>query len=263
MSEKVAKTSVKQEIVQRNIDFIYGRSDSHALHDLDKRAYVKSSLKVEEIRIDLFENNYEFLSPSYPAPVRLSDESDDLFYPSFEHALLASKLDLNDTRRNIIRETLDIREAKRLVRVQVTDEWKDKCLKIGEILIRDKFFRHKHLRTLLMKTSEYNIIYKNSIGEMFWGVVEDPTTLVNKGKNHLGKIIEKIRGEIKEGYDIDNWVSSYYNLIAPEKVRMEVRIMTDPAAGEQKKKAFEKLNQICIGKLDQNEFVLDHPRYLG
>ena len=261
MSEKVAKTSVKQEIVQRNIDFIYGRNDSHALHDLDKRVYVKSTIKVEEKKIDLFENNYEFLSPSYPASVRLPDESDDLFYPSFEHALLASKLDINDNRRNIIRETVDIRDAKRLVRVQITDDWKEKCLQIGEILIRDKFFRHKHLRTLLMKTSEYNIIYKNTIGEMFWGIVEEPTTLVSKGTNHLGKIIEKIRSEIKDGYDLDNWVSSYYNLIAPEKVRIEVRIMTDAAsAPEQKKKVFEKLNQICIGKLDQNELVLDHPR---
>ena len=101
--------------------------------------------------ISIFEDQYDFLHPAYHTPVCL--DNDPIPYPSYEHALIASKLTTNNTMKEStitslcgqIKQLLNIRDAKKLVNQHITDnsQWKSNCIKIAEKLIRDKFFRSK------------------------------------------------------------------------------------------------------------------------
>jgi len=267
-----SKAELKNSIMQQNIAFIYGRKPEEGLHDLDKRSFIKSIPKMIEKVITDFSGDYHFLSPSFPCNVYLPDESDGDSYPSFEHALQASKINLSTDQslRNIVRMTVDIREAKKLLKDYPVDvNWKDNCLMIGESLLRDKFFRNKALRSQLMdKTTDFKLEYRNVHGDNFWG-----TTVVSaggsneiKGTNHLGKLLEKIRHEIDEGEDLDKWVAQCFRLTVPKSVRICVDEYVVGDEGSMLKdkevKEIRQLNPLYVGKHDDSEVVVSHVRYV-
>lgn len=76
------------------------------------------------------------------------------------------------------------------------------CSNIAEVLLRDKFFRSKELRSKLTATEDRPLVFGNDHNEMLWGV-HLPT---GKGDNLLGKLLMKIRDEISKGDDLVNWV---------------------------------------------------------
>ena len=255
--------------MQQNIAFIYGRKPEEGLHDLDKRAFIKSIPKMEVKIITDFSGDYQFLSPSFPCNVHLPDESDGDSYPSFEHALQASKIKLADPLRDAIRATADIRDAKKLLKDYPVDvSWKDHCLSIGESLLRDKFFRNKALRGQLMKTTDFKLEYRNTHGDNFWGTttVSGSTSNEIKGANQLGKLLEKIRREIEEGEDLDKWMSQSFQSTTPPAVRVLIRV---DAVGEEggapllkeEEKEIREVNPLYVGKADDSEVVVSHVRY--
>lgn len=56
-------------------------------------------------------------------------------------------------------------------------------------------FQHKHMRDLLIKTKDYEIIEQNKWHDIYWGVCTcKKHNLV--GKNQLGTLLMKIRGSL-------------------------------------------------------------------
>jgi hypothetical protein len=134
-----------------------------------------------------FNKEYRFLSNFYPAIV----EYDGLEYPSTEHAYQAAKTeDLAQRRR--IRESQKPGDAKRSGQnVKMRTDWEQIKLGVMEDLVRQKFTKHKELKENLLATGDAYLEETNHWKDTFWGVCK------GVGTNHLGKILMKIRGELK------------------------------------------------------------------
>jgi hypothetical protein len=108
---------------------------------------------------------------------------------------------------------------------------------------------------MLMKTVDFRLIYQNDHGDSFWGVISG-----NRGTNHLGKILEKIRKEIQDGNEIDCWLSQSFNLLPKEKVCFQFNCFKDEIIIQEDCKTYPKFNKIYLGKSDDNDYVISHPR---
>lgn len=136
-----------------------------------------------------FNGKYRFLSNFAPAKVIL----DEVEYPTTEHAYQAAKtLDASDRRK--IRNAETPGEAKKLGRkLKVRPDWDKVKFDIMEDLVRQKFTKHDDLKRALLNTEDFYIEESNHWQDVYWGVCN------GKGENHLGKIIMKIREELKNG----------------------------------------------------------------
>lgn len=133
-----------------------------------------------------FNGRYRFLSNFAPAKVIW----DELEYPSVEHAYQAAKtLDLSVRRK--IRNAEKPGDAKRAGKnVPLRADWEQVKLSIMEKLVRKKF-QISDLKRALLNTGDSLLEETNKWGDTFWGVCN------NRGENHLGKILMKIRDELK------------------------------------------------------------------
>lgn len=83
-------------------------------------------------------------------------------------------------------------EAKRLARKAVLrHDWSDVKLSIMEELLRLKFARGSDLAQQLLNTGDQELVEVNWWNDTFWGVCN------GRGANHLGKLLMKIREELK------------------------------------------------------------------
>ena len=166
-------------IIQENIAFLYGRQPttaaSGAAMDPDKGKMVKSQPKyVDSNAISDFHatGQHYCLLPSFPcnvylysAPNHTAASTTEGLFPSFDHALQASKCLALDERQLIL-QTKDIRDVKKMAGKLMSnkptqDKWKEKCLVIAEALLRDKFVRSKDLTAQLKATGKSSLIYGN------------------------------------------------------------------------------------------------------
>lgn len=142
-----------------------------------------------------FKDKYRFLSNFYFSSV----EFDNVVYPTLEHAYQASKTKSSKWRRRIL--NLDgPGKAKKFVRNEsfpFDKDFPENKLKIMEMLVREKFNSSNNLKELLLETGDCYIEETNEHKDDFWGVYK------GKGENHLGKIIMKIRDELK--CQKENW----------------------------------------------------------
>lgn len=137
--------------------------------------------------IDRFTGCYRFLSNFYPALVTL----DGVTYSSVEHAYQAAKT-LDPRQRTMILRAKTSSDAKRLGnRLSIRHDWYYLRLVVMEDLVRQKFTNHQHLRDVLLSTGEQELIERNTWGDRFWGICE------GVGENHLGKILMKVRHELR------------------------------------------------------------------
>lgn len=222
MSSKNHAADRRQEIIAENINFMYGRSKENAAYDLDKRSFVKSNKFIDPFdTISDFKGDHAFLLPSFECPVFLSGDTES--YPSYEHALQASRFSLLEE-RCLIRETPLIRDVKKMTSrfdSNRGEKWKQECMNIAEQLLRDKFIRSKEMTSKLKATGKKSLVYANTYGELYWGTsVEDR----HKGQNRLGKLLEKIRSDIVKGEDIDLWLSNSLKIIEQEKVEINILV---------------------------------------
>jgi ribA/ribD-fused uncharacterized protein len=140
---------------------------------------------VEEV--SFFRGGYRFLSNFYPAPV----EFDGKLYPSVEHAFQAAKTS-DPSLRKKIREAKTPGEAKAKGReVPLRKDWESVKLDIMLDLLRRKF-GHPHLADLLLETEGLRLVEGNTWNDSFWGVTR------GRGKNHLGRLLMKVRDEIRQ-----------------------------------------------------------------
>ena len=141
-----------------------------------------------------FRGQYDFLSNFYACVV----EFDGVDYPTIEHAFQAAKTH-DFAKRRIIRNAATPSEAKRLGRrLQRRDDWYDISLQVMEDLVRQKFTRYPELRQNLLETGSAMLIEGNNWNDRFYGAVWDSTQEVWVGENHLGRILMKIRAELRE-----------------------------------------------------------------
>lgn len=132
-------------------------------------------------------DNTRFLSNFYQSPVTY----DGIPYRNAEAAFQAQKCMTREERRTFA--GLSGADAKKFGRrVQMRPDWDRVKLQIMEEVLRAKF-QNAALRSMLLATGNELLIEGNSWGDTFWGV--DIRT--NRGENHLGRLLMKIRSELK------------------------------------------------------------------
>ncbi len=137
-------------------------------------------------KIEGFQGEYRFLSNFWAASV----EFDGLWYNSVEHAYQAAKT-LNEEERRTIRKAETPGTAKRLGRtVTIRPDWNEVRLFIMEDLVRQKFSQEP-ARSQLLATGDDYLEETNRWNDTFWGVCN------GTGQNHLGKILMKVRDNLK------------------------------------------------------------------
>lgn len=135
--------------------------------------------------IDSFKNKYYFLSNFYNAPIIYNG----IRYENNEAAFHAQK-NLNRSKEFC---TLNPSQAKALGRkVLLREDWEMvKDLIMYEINY-EKYIQNTDLKKRLLETGEQELVEGNFWNDTYWGVCN------GVGENHLGKILMKIRGELRE-----------------------------------------------------------------
>ena len=136
--------------------------------------------------ISSFSGGYSFLGNFYPCEIKY----EGIDYPSSEHAFQAAKTHNMDERRKISYAS-SAGKAKRMGRkLVIRRDWDHVRIGIMEAILRIKF-ADPELKRLLLQTDSEELVEGNTWGDRFWGVCD------GEGENHLGKLLMKIRAEIK------------------------------------------------------------------
>ena len=136
--------------------------------------------------IDSFTGPFDFLSNFFALKVVL----DGVEYPTLEHAFQAAKTHAAEERAKILNCPTP-GSAKRMgKKVKLRPDWENVKLGIMEALVRQKF-GDPELKARLLKTRDRVLIEGNHWNDTFWGVCR------GKGRNHLGRILMKVRDELK------------------------------------------------------------------
>ena len=135
--------------------------------------------------ITSFSGPYRFLSNFWIANLRIGD----MHFISAEHAYQAAKsLDPEDWKNISTIETPGgAKRAGRLLKIR--PDWEEIKLDVMEIILREKF-SNPELAHRLHETGDQELIEGNRWGDTYWGICR------NKGENHLGKLLMKIRKEL-------------------------------------------------------------------
>ena len=137
--------------------------------------------------IDSFRDEFYFLSNFYECFVTF----DGITYPSNEAAFQAQKT-LDDAVKQRF-TAMDPSAAKHAGRkVDLRKDWEDVKEELMYQICKAKFTQHPDLAQKLLNTGREELIEGNDWGDRTWGMVG------GKGRNLLGKILMRIREELKE-----------------------------------------------------------------
>ena len=135
-----------------------------------------------------FRNEYAFLSNFYPSVV--------YSYPSVEHAYQAAKT-FDKAERQQIKVCGTPAQAKRLGRgVAMRTNWNEMKVEVMETLVKRKFENYPLLRQQLIATGDEELVEQNYWHDCEWGKCICPRCK-GRGKNMLGKILMRVRDELK------------------------------------------------------------------
>lgn len=136
--------------------------------------------------ISVFDGKYAFLSNFYESPITY----DGITYPTNEHFFQAMKtLDIDEKKKIAAASTPG--QSKRLGRaVTLRSDWEAVKSYYMEIGLRLKF-QNPDLAEKLIATGDEELVEGNTWGDRIWGVCN------GEGENRLGKLLMKIREEIK------------------------------------------------------------------
>ena len=141
-------------------------------------------------KIDSFRGEYFFLSNFFPVEVTY----EGLTFQNNEAAFQAQKT-LNPQEKKAFTD-LDPKAAKHRGRhVLLRADWEDVKDGIMEEIVRAKFTQNPKLGELLISTGGAELIEGNTWNDCYWGV----DIRSGRGKNHLGKILMKVRSELQKG----------------------------------------------------------------
>lgn len=138
--------------------------------------------------IKQFQGEYRFLSNFWPCDILF----DGLSYPSTENAFQAAKTNnlLDRARFTEYTSGTAKREGKRL---KLRSDWDEVRLQVMYEINRYKYTIHSDLRAKLLATGDAYLMEGNTWHDTYWGVDLES----GKGQNHLGKILMRIREELK------------------------------------------------------------------
>lgn len=140
--------------------------------------------------IDNFRGEYRFLSNYHMADINF----EGITYPSSENAFQAAKSLNENVRRRFT--LLSCKEAKEYGRrVELRPDWEKVKDDVMYTILRDKFTRHAELKALMLQTGDEKLVEGNTWGDTYWGVCN------GVGKNKLGKILMRVRKEIREDFE--------------------------------------------------------------
>lgn len=138
---------------------------------------------------DFHEERYSFLSNFYEARV----EYGGLVYGSNEAAFQAQKC-MTEEEKIPFTEYGPGKSKGVGRRIRLRPDWESVKIGIMEEIVRAKFTQHPELTAKLLATGDMILVEGNYWGDTCWGV----DTRTGQGENHLGKILMKIREELKE-----------------------------------------------------------------
>lgn len=139
--------------------------------------------------INNFHGEHDYLSNFRPA--RITWEG--LTYLNAEAAFQAAKVLTDEERMPFT--VLPPNKAKRMGRqVKLRADWEQVKTQVMEEVVRAKFTQNPDLAALLLATGDAELIEGNTWGDTCWGV--DIRT--GRGENRLGKILMKVRAELRE-----------------------------------------------------------------
>lgn len=137
-------------------------------------------------KIDSFSGKYYFLSNFYPAKVKFAD----LEFNNNEAAFQAMKVTSSFIRKQFT--VLPPNLAKRKGRsVRLRPDWENIKEDIMYRIVYAKFSQNEGLKRKLIATGNLELIEGNTWNDTTWGVCN------GKGQNKLGKILMKVRDELK------------------------------------------------------------------
>lgn len=200
-----------------------------------------SAEKPSKPRLTGFIDAHFFLSNFSPSRVSFEGE----IYPSVEHAFQAAKT-LDPISRNIIRMSDTPGQAKKLGRkVDLRPDWQLVKFEIMYQLLKEKF-ENADLRRRLLETGDSLLIEGNDWGDRVWGCVLLQGEWV--GENHLGRLLMRIRSEIKDGLVMPSTDSVLNDLLASGQIQMSRgSIFDQPVAAKPANFDFSKVEGMLLG----------------
>ena len=137
---------------------------------------------------DFHQDEYRFLSNFYEAKV----EYDGLVFGSAEAAFQAQKC-VNAEEKAQFTSFGPSKSKGVGRRVQLRPDWEQVKAGLMEEIVRAKFTQNADLAKKLLATGDKLLVEGNTWGDVFWGV----DTRSGKGQNRLGRILMKVRDELK------------------------------------------------------------------
>jgi ribA/ribD-fused uncharacterized protein len=136
-----------------------------------------------------FFGQYRWLSNFHQSPVELNG----LRFGSVEAAYQSAKVEANEPERVLLYQRMNPLESKKAGNKEtLPSNWEEVKYKIMEACVRSKFSLDDSLRVRLLETGDKYIEETNHWGDVYWGVC------AGVGKNHLGKIIMKVRLDFRQ-----------------------------------------------------------------
>lgn len=143
--------------------------------------------------ISQFRGENYFLSNFYPCEI----EFRGILYPSVEHAYMSAKNDSlwwKSYCSDINVSAADVKTRSRSI--ELVENWDDNRLNLMEELLQYKFSKEP-CKSKLLNTGEAIIEEGNNWNDVYWGIC----LKTGLGENHLGKIIMKIRTNLRDEYE--------------------------------------------------------------
>ena len=140
-----------------------------------------------------FREEYSFLSNFYPSRIRIMG----LIFPCIENAFQACKcINYED----VVKFTnITPSQAKALGRrIKLRQNWEDLKVEYMYRLLKIKFSDYD-LKHKLISTGDIELVEDNNWGDKFWG------RCGGIGENNLGKLLMKVREELKRE-NLNDWI---------------------------------------------------------
>ena len=143
---------------------------------------------MNEIKFYTVPGNYGKFSNFAPYPIVL----DGLTWPTSEHYFQAQKIDDEAYQKKILKEPSPMKAAKFAREINVIkSNWDEIRDNIMYKAVLAKFTQHPELKELLLSTND-SILIEHTQNDSYWGDGGD-----GSGENMLGKILMRVRDEIK------------------------------------------------------------------